>query len=71
MAHTILRMPVVMERTGLSRSAIYQRIAQETFPKPIPIGRRAVGWLEADIEKWVIRCIERAQGIPASAGAQK
>lgn len=71
MAHTILRMPVVMERTGLSRSAIYQRIAQENFPRPIPLGRRAVGWLEADVEKWLERCIERAQGIPASVGAKK
>lgn len=71
MAHKILRMPSVMEKTGLSRSAIYQRITQETFPRPIPIGRRAVGWLESDIDKWVARCVERAHGIPASAGSQK
>lgn len=71
MAHKILRMPSVMEKTGLSRSAIYQRMMQETFPKSIPIGRRAVGWLEADVEKWVDRCVERAQGIPASSGVRK
>ncbi len=47
MLHTILRLPTVKTRTGLSRSTIYLRIAQGTFPKPVNLGGRAVGWLEA------------------------
>jgi prophage regulatory protein len=63
-AHTILRLPVVKARTGLSRSTIYFRAAQGTFPKPVSLGGRAVGWLEAEIQDWLARCIE-ARGTPA------
>jgi prophage regulatory protein len=55
---TILRLPAVKERTGLSRSTIYQRIAKGRFPKPISLGARAVGWVESDIEDWIKDCIE-------------
>lgn len=48
MMHTILRLPAIKMRTGLSRSTIYLRIAQSTFSKPISLGGRAVGWLEAE-----------------------
>lgn len=50
---TIQRLPTVIERTGLSRSTIYKLIADGNFPKPISLGRRAVGWLESDIEGWL------------------
>jgi prophage regulatory protein len=42
----------------LSRSTIYLRIAQGTFPKPVGLGGRAVGWLEAEIQEWLQRRIE-------------
>ena len=50
---TILRRKQVQERVGLSRSTIYLRVAEGTFPKPFSLGGRAVGWLEAEIEGWV------------------
>lgn len=53
MTHTILRLPVTKERTGLSRSTIYKRIAEGTFPSPISLGYRAVGWIEAEVDAWV------------------
>ena len=71
MANRILRIPVVIERTGLSRAAIYKSMAEENFPRNIPIGRRAVGWLEADIEEWILRSKKRSLGIPATVGTQK
>jgi prophage regulatory protein len=47
---TILRRKQVEARTGLSRSTIYARISEGTFPKPIDLGGgRAVGWIEAEI----------------------
>lgn len=52
-ATSILRLPKVIARTGLSRSAIYQRIAEGRFPKPISLGGRAVGWVEAEINAWL------------------
>lgn len=44
MTHTILRLPTVKAKTGLSRSTIYLRIAQGVFTHPVSLGARAVGW---------------------------
>jgi prophage regulatory protein len=43
MTHTILRLPDIKTRTGLSRSTIYLRIAQGVFTKPVNLGGRALG----------------------------
>lgn len=52
--HKILRRNQVVERTGLSRSTIYARISENSFPRPVTLGgKRAVGWLEAEIELWI------------------
>ena len=53
MTHAILRLPAVKANTGLSRSTIYMRVAQGTFPRPVSLGARAVGWLEAEILEWL------------------
>tara|TARA_B110000908_G_C10212223_1_gene430831 strand:+ start:64 stop:264 length:201 start_codon:yes stop_codon:yes gene_type:complete len=58
MTYTILRLPEVTSRTGLSRSSIYLRIANNEFPKPISLGGRAVGWLEQDVDEWIVEKIE-------------
>jgi prophage regulatory protein len=50
---SILRRRQVEARVGLRRSAIYAAIAAGSFPKPIAIGVRAVGWLSADIDAWI------------------
>jgi len=61
MTHTILRLPAVKASTGLSRSTIYVRVSQGTFPKPVSLGGRAVGWLEAEIQEWLERRIEASR----------
>lgn len=53
MTTRILRRPAVEKATCLSRSTIYVRMEQGTFPKPIPLGGRLVGWLESDIQAWI------------------
>jgi prophage regulatory protein len=58
MTHTILRFPAVQATIGLSRSTIYLRIAEGTFPRPVSLGARAVGWLQSDIEEWLRQRIE-------------
>ena len=50
---SILRRPEVQARTGLSRSTIYLKVSQGTFPRPISIGARAVGWISAEIDTWL------------------
>lgn len=62
MANKILRLPLVQQRTGLSRSSIYLRIAGGTFPKQVSLGARAVGWLESDVEQWLVSCVSRSRG---------
>ncbi len=61
MTHTILRLPTVKARTGLSRSTIYLRVSNGLFPKPVSLGGRAVGWVEADIDDWLNRHIEASR----------
>jgi prophage regulatory protein len=61
MANTILRLPAVKSRTGLSRSTIYLRISDGTFPRPISLGARAVGWLEAEVEAWLSALVQRSR----------
>ena len=53
MTTKILKLPAVMEITALSRSSIYAFIRGNTFPKPIPLGARAVGWVEAEVIDWL------------------
>lgn len=61
MATAILRLPTVKARTGLSRSTIYLRISEGSFPKPISLGGRAVGWIEAEINDWLNQQIEASR----------
>jgi len=61
MTHTILRLPAVKARTGLSRSTIYLRVAESTFPKPVSLGGRAVGWVESEIQQWLEHQIETSR----------
>jgi prophage regulatory protein len=58
MTNAVLRLPLVKGRTGLSRSTIYLRIAEGSFPKPVNLGSRAVGWLESEIEAWLASRVE-------------
>lgn len=50
---TIIRLPQVKQRTGLSRSTIYALIKAGQFKAPISLGARAVGWLESDISEFI------------------
>jgi len=63
MIHSVLRLPQVKNQTGLSRSAIYQRITEGAFPKQFSLGGgRAVGWLEADIQDWIKQRLAESRG---------
>ena len=53
MAISILRLPAVKARVGLSRSAIYLAMSRAEFPRSVQLGTRAVGWLESEIEDWI------------------
>ena len=61
MGTTILRLPAVKARTGLSRSTIYLRISKGTFPAPVSLGGRAVGWIDSEIQGWLEKQIEASR----------
>jgi prophage regulatory protein len=58
MIKKIYRLPEVMDMTGLSRSSIYLRVSTNEFPKPVKIGRRAIGWPEESIIAWQAKMME-------------
>lgn len=67
-ALSILRRKQVEARTGLSRSSIYAKIRgtrpgefDPTFPKPVSLGARAVGWVEAEVDAWLSAQIEKSR----------
>lgn len=70
LGNRLLRRKEVEQKTGKSRSAIYDGIRQGTFPAPVPIGGKSVAWLEEEVDSWIANCLEerkrqRLEGIPA------
>jgi len=55
----ILRLKDVIGQTGLARSTIYKYIDAGSFPKPVPLGGRSVGWVESEIQGWITEKVER------------
>lgn len=53
MERKIYRAKAVCERTGLPYSTLYAKMLINEFPRPIKLGRRAVGWRSEDIEEWL------------------
>lgn len=62
----ILRLTQLMRKTGLSRSTIYDWLNPKSprydanFPKQLRLGRQAVGWLESEIDEWLLNFCSRA-----------
>lgn len=61
MAISILRLPDVKSRTGLSRSTIYLLISKNKFPSSVSLGDRAVGWVEKEIDQWIVDQIKNSR----------
>ena len=58
----VLRLPRVQARTGLSRSSIYMRVADRSFPQPVRLGARAIGWIESEVDQWIREQIAASRG---------
>jgi prophage regulatory protein len=50
MPNCILRIAAARARAGISRTALYERIARGTWPRPVRIGVRAIGWPSLEID---------------------
>lgn len=53
----VIRLAKVVDITGLARSTIYKYIAAGEFPRPIALGARRVGWIDKEIDDWIINRI--------------
>ena len=61
-ALSILRRRQVEKRVGLTRSPLYARIKAGTFPRPVQLGGgRAVGWIEAEIDEWLVEQVLKSR----------
>ncbi|WP_036518945.1 helix-turn-helix transcriptional regulator [Nitrincola sp. A-D6] len=49
----LLRLPAVINATGLSRSSLYRKIDAGSFPKSIRISQRSVAWSEEEVQQWI------------------
>jgi prophage regulatory protein len=61
MTEKILRLRPMLSRTGLSRSMAYDLMAKDQFPRPIGLGARAVGWLESEIDAWIVERVKASR----------
>lgn len=52
-AEKIIRLQTVLSRTGLSRTTLYRKIAEGTFPRQVKISVHGAGWHESAINRWI------------------
>ena len=61
-ATRLIRLPEVMARVGLRRSAIYQRMSEGRFPKSRSLGPKCAVWVEAEIDAWIRKIADQDAG---------
>lgn len=54
----IIRLKDVIDCTGLGRSTVYKFISEGSFPKPVSLGDRCVGWVEGEVHDWIMARVE-------------
>lgn len=55
----LIKIKEVIKITSLSRATIYKYMAEDSFPKPVSLGAKAVAWVEDEVENWIMDKIER------------
>ncbi len=68
MAERILRLATVLDRTGLSRSALYRKIAEGSFPRQMKLSVHSSGWYESAVERWIADPMGYWEEPPSRAG---
>ncbi|EGR1113399.1 AlpA family transcriptional regulator [Vibrio cholerae] len=54
-----LKLKEVMEKTALSRSAIYRKMNDGEFPQSVSLGERAIAWVESEVDEWMEKRLDR------------
>lgn len=63
----IIRLKEVIDSTGLARSTIYKYIGEGTFPNPVSLGDRCVGWVDSEVQDWILARIEERDLVEGTA----
>jgi len=62
---TLLRLPAVLARVGLTKSPLYAAIKVGNFPAPVQISNNAVAWIESEIDSWIASKISSRDEVAA------
>ena len=57
----LMRLPAVLDRTGIKKALVYKLVKLGEFPKPIHVTPRCTVWVEADVDQWINERIERRE----------
>lgn len=61
MSYRILRLPEVLQKVGLSRATVYNRMSQKQFPLSVSLGGNTVGWIESELDSWLAEQIKKSR----------
>jgi prophage regulatory protein len=56
----IIRLPELLRITGLSTASVYRQMAETRFPRPVRLGKNAVGWRASAVLSW-LESLEEAE----------
>ena len=61
----VIRHAEVCRKLGISAASLFDMVAKGDFPKPFSIipGGRSVGWLEGDVDAWIVKRSKTAAGV--------
>src|SRR6202035_4094945 len=63
----LLRLPQVIDATGLGKTTIYELQGRGDFPMRVKITAHSVAWVEEEVQAWLAARIERARSETAAA----
>ena len=61
MTTKLIKLPTVLVHVAISRSKLYAKIKEGTFPQPISLGGRAVAWIEEEVQDWINSVVEQSR----------
>lgn len=64
----IIRLKTVLDRTGLSRSTLYRKMADGTFPDKVRISIHGAGWHESAVNRWIANPVAYREGRAGNSG---
>ncbi len=62
MTTKFMKLPAVLTRVAFSRSKLYAKVKEGTFPAPVSLGARAVAWVEHEVDEWIGAVVAQSRG---------